>query len=106
MDPCEPFYIDHKNGNKLDNRKQNLRLVTPQENAFNRKPRRDKMTSKFKGVSYRKENKYKKWNVLFVHEGRPFSRKAFFTELEAAHAYDKEMRRHQGAYAYLNFPNK
>jgi hypothetical protein len=45
--------IDHINQDKLDNRKENLRLVTNQENQINRK-------AKAKGVSFdRTHKKYK-----------------------------------------------
>ena len=42
--------IDHINGDKLDNRRSNLRIVTHQQNAFNQK-RRCTNTSGFIGVS-------------------------------------------------------
>ena len=46
--------IDHKNGDSLDNRKENLRLATGQENSRNRKKRNDN-TSGYKGVSWNRE---------------------------------------------------
>lgn len=52
------IFVDHKNGNNLDNRKENLRTCTPLENSRNaKKPRHN--TSGYKGVHYRA--KAKKW---------------------------------------------
>lgn len=36
-----PKYLDHINGDKLDNRIENLREVTAQQNAFNKKTQRE-----------------------------------------------------------------
>lgn len=41
--------VDHKNGNTLDNRKENLRMATPCQNSWNMKPKNPR--SGYKGVS-------------------------------------------------------
>ena len=46
--------IDHKNGNKLDNRKRNLRSCTRSQNIFNSPERKDNTSGK-KGVNWSKE---------------------------------------------------
>jgi len=78
------IYVDHINGNTLDNRKENLRLATNQQNAVNsRKPKNN--TSGLKGVIfYPKQNRWRafiKFNYKQIHLGM------FGTKEEAHAAY-------------------
>lgn len=52
----EGFETDHINGDKLDNRKENLRSVNKQQNGFNRGKNKNN-TSGYKGVSFDKSKK-------------------------------------------------
>lgn len=56
--PKDDQVIDHINGNKLDNRKENLRILSKSENARN-KLKHNGSSSKYYGVSYSK--RYNKW---------------------------------------------
>ena len=47
MNPQPGLVVDHKNGNKFDNRRRNLRVVKFQDNLLNSKPRNNR---RFKGV--------------------------------------------------------
>lgn len=50
MAPPAGSHVDHINGDKLDNRRENLRIVTPQRNQVNRKQRNRNNTSGVRGV--------------------------------------------------------
>jgi len=96
--------IDHKDRNKLNNHKSNLRFCTPVQNQGNQEQHENNRTSKFKGVSFhrlagkwtaqihiRLENKYVK-----KHLG------CFIDEIEAAHAYNLAAKDYFGEFALLN----
>lgn len=71
--------VDHINGNKLDNRRSNLRLVTATDNKRNRVTARSK--SGQVGVYWSKQNK--KWNAQIGIDGKSKSL-GFFDDLEKA----------------------
>lgn len=95
-------FVDHINGNGLDNRRSNLRLCTRSENARNsRKPSNN--SSGYKGVSWHKRTK--KWRADIRNENRQRSLGSFDNALDAAHAYDRAARVMHGEFARLNFPD-
>ncbi len=93
--------VDHINHNGLDNRRDNLRLVTVQQNAMNRVSRKGS-SSQFKGVSW--DSRERKWKAATNYQRRTRSLGYFTSEVEAANAYDAAARELYGEYAYLNFP--
>jgi len=99
--PPSHLFVDHINHNGLDNRNANLRTATAMQNSYNRIHFRKNPSSKYKGVSW---NKHKnKWSVQIRYDGRSKFIGFFDNEIEAAKAYDKEAKKHQGEFAVLNF---
>lgn len=94
--------IDHKdNTDTLDNRRQNIRFGTRQQNTFNRgKPNNVTASSKYKGVYFSKErNKYRArltYNYKSIHLGQ------YKTQEEAAIAYNNGAIKYFGEFALLN----
>ena len=92
--------IDHINNNIFDNRKQNLRIVTDQQNHWNRKINKNS-TSGFKGVSW--EKRYKKWHAYIRKNGKRYNLGRFENKILAAKKYDRKAKELFGKYAKLNF---
>lgn len=76
--------LDHINGNKADNRIENLREATRTQNNFNKD--NFKGTSQYKGVYYRKDTN--KWAAQYWYEGKRYGLGCYLTEIDAAKAYD------------------
>jgi hypothetical protein len=92
--------IDHINGNKLDNRVQNLRIATTSQNGMNRKKTKLKTSSIYKGVS--KCSDRNKWASMIKANGKRINLGRFNTESEAAEAYNKAALTYFGEFAKIN----
>ena len=91
--PKKGFHIDHINHNKLDNRKSNLREITPQQNQMNSTSKQ-----KFKGVT--KDGQ--RWKAQLMFNRKHINVGRYNTPDEAALAYNKIATEYFGEYAHLN----
>lgn len=91
--------IDHINGDKSDNRLENLRDVTHRQNMWNKASQ--KATSVYKGVHWHKGSS--KWRATLWTGASKVHLGLFQDEKEAAFAYDHAARVFFGEYARVNF---
>lgn len=91
--------IDHISGDKLDNRRSNLRVVNRSQNNMNL-PRRSANESGYKGV-YRNRDR---WAASIQAYGQRIHLGTFDTPEEAAKAYDSKALELHGNFARINFP--
>lgn len=99
---CE---TDHRDRNRLNNRRDNLRPATHAQNAHNRAAfKLTQGSSQYKGVHWADDRAC--WvasissNTKQVHIGR------YGREIDAAIAYDTMAQKIYGEFAYLNFPGE
>lgn len=92
--------VDHINGDKLDNRRVNLRLVTHSQNICNR-PTQSNNTSGYRGVYWHR--KLEKWGAQIKVDGRQNYLGVHLTLEDAARAYDAAACRFFGEFARPNF---
>lgn len=95
----EGYVIDHINGDKLDNRRCNLRYATTQENSRNTFKQKN-CTSNFKGVYFVKKRNC--WNAQIYLNRKQIFLGCFKNEIEAAKAYNKKAKELFGEFAKLN----
>lgn len=93
--------VDHKNGNGLDNRRENLRSVTQSQNIQNTK-KTTGTSSIYKGVSWLPSRS--KWKASIDANAKKIYLGLFASEERAAMAYDFAAREYFGEYACVNFP--
>jgi hypothetical protein len=92
------YVIDHINRNKLDNRLENLRVITSRENSYNRTKSKSSK-NKYKGV-IKKNNKYV---ASITKDGVKREIGGFETEEDAAKMYDMMAEELFGEFAGFNF---
>ncbi len=93
--------VDHKLGDSLDNRRENLRLATHSQNQCNKRKTRSKTSSRYRGVYFDKRRT--RWQAYIKYNGKRKYLGSFGDEMEAALAYDRAAREYHKEFARLNF---
>lgn len=94
------IYVDHIDGNGLNNQLYNLRAATHSDNLCNRGAVKNSR-SKYKGVGW--VTSHKMWRAQIQKDKMITPLGYFKNEIEAAKAYDKAAKEIHGEFANLNF---
>lgn len=98
--PSAGQVVDHINGDKRDNRRQNLRACRQNQNLWNA-GKKSHNRSGFLGVYFCKQTS--RWRAEIRADGQCFKIGRFGTAQEAAQAYDNLATTLHGEFARLNF---
>lgn len=102
IDAPKGMLVDHIDRNGLNNLRSNLRLVTVQQNTWNRVQKN--VSTGYIGV---RKTTADGWYASYIGGGRPGERrhiKSSRNPIECARAYDEVCKAERGEYAVLNFP--
>lgn len=100
MKPGRGYCVDHINGDGLDNRKDNLRIVTIAENNYNKRKSKNVRSSQYKGVSIDKRTN--RWRAIIYYKYRKINLGMFADEIDAAKAYDEAAKELFAKFAKFN----
>lgn len=92
-------FVDHIDGNGLNNQRSNLRACSNAENLMNR-PANKNNTSGFKGVILDKTNG--KWIAQIMLKRKHIGLGSYSNKIDAAKAYNDAAKIYFGEFAYLN----
>lgn len=94
------IFVDHWDGNGLNNTRENLREATVQQNNANRRVDCTNTTSQYKGVYLHKGRN--RWRAVFKYEGKTYTAGFHACEHQAALAYNAKALEVAGPWAHLN----
>lgn len=100
MQPKPNEYVDHIDGNGLNNYRSNLRLCNSRQNLYNQQKTLRPTSSIYKGVSF--ELFSNRWRAYISVDGIRRSLGRYKTEVEAANAYNTAALLYYGSFAKLN----
>ncbi len=89
--------VDHINGDRLDNRRCNLRAASPQQNARNQTRKSVGHTSKFKGVCW--DPWGSRWRAGIMINSKRINLGSFQSEQDAQQAYAAAAVKYFGEFA-------
>lgn len=98
----EDIIIDHINRNKLDNRKENLRICTQIQNSRNKEVNYNKESSIYKGIYKNKNKQYNSWIVRIGYNGKQLTLGSYLSEIAAANCYNYYAKLFYKDFASLN----
>jgi len=93
------IFVDHKDGNGLNNQRNNIRAATISQNGANR-VKRNNSSSRYLGVYWVKKTKL--WRVGISKNGVLQNVGCFKDEKDAAIAYNNKAKELHGEFANLN----
>lgn len=94
--------IDHKDGNGLNNQRENIRPVSHMLNMRGFRTKQIGASSMFRGVSW--DCNKRKWQAYINYNKKRIPLGRFESENEAARAYDLAAKKLFGEFACPNFP--
>ncbi len=93
-------YVDHKDGDGLNNQRSNLRHFDHQSNIQAQRPQQRAKSSPYRGVGWFKPKR--KWRARLKIDGREVHIGYFDNEHEAALAWNEAARYHYGENTFQN----